>query len=91
MKIIYISGFLNVINAFKQIFNGIKTIGNAINTIVFYLLSMFGIHIPQNMIPLANTMFMLVLLYFSYKYLSDIGKYLILIYIIIIFLSIISH
>ena len=83
-------GVLSIFGALKQIFDGIRAIGEAINYLVFTILGMFGIHIPQQMIPIANTLFMLALLYFSYKYLADLGKYLILIYILIIILSILA-
>ena len=90
MELVSITEAFNILSALKQIYEGIKTIGEAVNSVVFALLGMFGINIPSNMIPLANMLFMLVLVYFSYKYLADLGKYLILIYILIIVMSILA-
>lgn len=90
MELVSITEAFNILSALKQIYEGVKVIGEAVNSVVFALLGMFGINIPSNMIPLTNMLFMLVLVYFSYKYLADLGKYLILIYILIIVLSILA-
>ena len=90
MELVSITDAFRILSALKQIYEGIKMVGEAVNSVVFALLGMLGINVPSSMIPLANMLFMLVLVYFSYKYLADLGKYLILIYILIIVLSILA-
>jgi len=81
---------INLYSVIVNLFNDLKALGKALNSLTFNILSSFGIAIPSSLVPLTNTLFFLMLIYLTYRYFSDVGKYLILMYIFIIVLLIIG-
>jgi len=81
---------INLYSVIVNLFNDLKALGKALNSLTFNILSSFGIVIPLSLVPLTNTLFFLMLIYLTYRYFSDVGKYLILMYIFIIVLLIIG-